>query len=70
MNNPRSIEKITTRLKNINFIQSYSIQELSSVSAKIKIRYLGKIKNIQDSFANSGFNFEIINDEWVLSLES
>jgi len=70
LNNPRSIEKITTRLKNINFIQSYSIQELSSVSAKIKIRYLGKIKNIQDSFANSGFNFEIINDEWVLSLKS
>ena len=63
-----SIAKITSKLENINFIQSFSIQELTNNSAKIKITYLGKIKNIQDSFARNGFKLEIYQDGWFLSL--
>ncbi len=68
LNDPSSLDEITSKLQSINFIQSYTIEELNKDSAKIKITYLGKIKNIQDSFLRNGFKFQIFQDEWVLSL--
>ncbi len=70
LNNPGTLERVTSRLESINFIESYVIEELSKNLVKIKIRYLGKIKNIQDSFVRNGFKFQIIHDEWILSLSS
>ena len=70
LNNPESLKNITSRLNKINFIESYSINELSKNLAKIKIRYLGKIKNLQDGFVKNGFKFEIIHNQWVLSISS
>ena len=54
----------------INFIESYSVNELNKSYAKIKIRYLGKIKNLQDGFTKNGFEFQIIHNQWVLSIPS
>ena len=68
--NSGTIEKIKSKLNNINFIESYSIQEIGKDLAKIKIRYIGKIKSIQDSFVRNGFDFQIINNEWILNLSS
>ena len=70
LNNPGSLAKITSKLQNINFIQSYTIEELNKESAKIKITYLGKIKNIQESFIRNGLKFQIFQDGWILSLSS
>jgi len=70
LKNPGTIKKITSRLKDINFIEDYTIEELNKDYAKIKIRYLGKIKNVQDSFSKNGFKFEITNEEWILTLLS
>ena len=70
LTNPKSLKKITTRLNKINFIESYSVNELSKSYAKIKIRYLGKIKNLQDGFTKNGFEFQIIHNQWVLSIPS
>tara|TARA_B100000029_G_scaffold190187_1_gene188061 strand:- start:478 stop:1533 length:1056 start_codon:yes stop_codon:yes gene_type:complete len=70
LNNPRTLESIISKLESINFIESYTIEELSKGLAKIKIKYLGKIKNIQDSFVRNGLKFQIIHDEWILSLSS
>ncbi len=70
LNNPGALQIITSRIDNINFIENYAIEELSKDSVKIKIRYLGKIKNIQESFIKNGFKFQIIQDEWILSLSS
>jgi len=35
---------------------------------KIKIKYLGKIKSLQNSLIENGFIFEILNNEWNLTL--
>ena len=70
LENPETLENITSRLKRINFIESYTINELSKNLAKIKIRYLGKIRNLQESFAKNGFEFQIIHDQWILNLSS
>ena len=65
---PGSLEKVIKKIKQINLITNYSIEELDKDSAKIKIKYLGKIKNLQNSLIENGFNFEILNDEWNLTL--
>jgi len=70
LENAETLESITSRLKRINFIESYTINELSKNLAKIKIRYLGKIRNLQESFAKNGFEFEIMHDQWILNLSS
>ncbi len=70
LDNPETLQKVTSRLKNINFIDSYSIEELSKDLVKIKIKYLGKIKSVQDSFGRNGFKLQIIHDQWILSLSS
>ena len=65
---PGSLKKVIKKIKQINLITNYSIEELDKDSAKIKIKYLGKIKNLQNSLIENGFNFEILNDEWNLTL--
>ncbi len=67
---PQTLNEITSKFEKINFIESYSINELSKNMTKIKIKYLGKIKNLQDSFAENGFDLNISHDEWVLNLQS
>ena len=70
LENPESLGEIISKLKRINFIESYTIDEMSKSLAKIRIRYLGKIRNLQESFAKNGFEFEIIHDQWILNLSS
>ena len=65
---PSSLKKVVERITKISLITNYSIEELDNNSAKIKIKYLGKIKNLQNSFIENGFNFEILNNEWNLTL--
>ena len=65
---PGSLEKVIKKIKQINLITNYSIEELDKDSAKIKIKYLGKIKSLQNSFIENGFNFEILDNEWNLTL--
>ena len=65
---PGSLEKVIKKIKQINLITNYSIEELDKDSAKIKIKYLGKIKSLQNSLIENGFIFEILNNEWNLTL--
>ena len=68
LENSKALEKIISKLKNINFIESYTIDELSKSLVKIKIIYLGKIRNLQESFVKNGLTFKIVNDQWILNL--
>ena len=68
--NSSSLDKIFNAIKNISLIDNYVVQELNNNSAKIKIKFFGKIKNLQNSFEANGINFTIINDEWNLNLKS
>ncbi len=65
-----SLKKVIDKIKKINLIDNYSIEQLDNQSAKIKIKFFGKIKNLQNSFIDNGFNFKIKNDEWTLLLAS
>ncbi|MBH90738.1 MAG: hypothetical protein CMG67_01325 [Candidatus Marinimicrobia bacterium] len=68
LNRPDTLKEITSKFKNINFIESYSVDELNKDLAKIKIRYLGKIKNLQKGFLENGFELKIDHDQWILNL--
>ena len=65
---PNSLEKVIKKIKKINLITNYSIEQFDKNSAKIKIKYLGKIKSLQNGLIENGFNFEILNNEWNLTL--
>ena len=67
---PSSLEKIIKIMKKISLIDNHIVQELNSESAKIKIKFFGKIQNLQNSFLRNGIEFKIIHDEWNLNLKS
>ena len=57
-------------MKKISLIENYIVQELDNKSAKIKIKFFGKIQNLQNSFLRNGIEFKIIDDKWNLNLKS
>ena len=65
-----TLKNAIKRIKKINLIDSYIVRELSKNSAKIKIKYFGKIKNLQEELTDNGFEFKILHNEWNLSLAS
>ena len=65
-----SLEKIIKIIKKITLIENHIVQELNSDSAKIKIKFFGKIQNLQNSFIRNGVEFKILHDEWNLNLKS
>jgi hypothetical protein len=67
---PETLKNVIKRIKKINLIDSYVVRELSKNSAKINIKYFGKIKNLQDELTDNGFEFKISHNEWSLSLAS
>ena len=67
---PETLKNVIKRIKKINLIDNYIVRELSKNSAKIKIKYFGKIKNLQDELTDNGFEFKILHNEWNLSLTS
>ena len=67
---PSSLEKIIKIMKKISLIDNYIVQQLDNESAKIKIKFFGKIQNLQNSFLRNGVEFKILHDEWNLNLKS
>jgi hypothetical protein len=67
---PETLKNVIKRITKINLIDSYIVRELSKNSAKIKIKFFGKIKNLQDELTDNGFEFKILHNEWSLSLAS
>ena len=65
-----SLEKIIKIIKKISLIDNHIVQELDNESAKIKIKFFGEIKNLQNSFLRNGIEFKILHDEWNLNLKS
>ena len=65
-----SLKKIIGNLEKISLIENYTIEQLNNKSAKIKIKFFGKIKNLQNSFKDNGFELKILHNEWNLNLRS
>ncbi len=64
-----SLKKILDKINSVNQIDSHSVEKLDNKSAKIKIKFFGKIKSLKDSLQESGFKLEIVHDEWNLYLK-
>ena len=68
--NKSSLIKIIEGIKKISLIDNYEVEKLDNKSAIIKIKFFGKIKNLQDRFKENGFQYEILHDEWNLYIKS
>ena len=68
-NEPHSLGEVINKIKKINIIKSYNIQELNKNNAKIKIKYLGKIKSLENFLIQSGFSLKIQDNKWNLIIK-
>ena len=69
IDNKTSLKEIIEIIKKISLIENYSVEQLDKHSAKIKIKFFGKIKNLQERLIENGFEFKILHDEWNLYLK-
>ena len=65
-----TLSQIIKKFDSMNLIDQYRVETMDKNNLKIKIKYFGKIKNLQDSFIENGFKFKILHNEWNLILES
>ena len=65
-NKPHNLREVLGKIKKISIIKSHNIQELSKNNATIKIKYLGKIKSLENFLSQSGFRLKIKDNEWNL----
>ena len=65
-NKPHNLKEVLSKIKKISIIKSFNIQELNKNNAKIKIKYLGKIKSLENFLIQSGFRLKIQDNEWNL----
>ena len=68
--NPKSLKEIIDKIKKINSIDSFSIENFDNNFVKIKIKFFGKIKNLQNNFIENGFEVQFIDDQWNLIIIS
>ena len=67
---PDTLDSVIKKIKQINLITSYNVKEFDKNSAKIKIKYLGKVKILENALIENGFILKILDNEWNLSLRS
>ena len=68
--NPKSLKEIIDKIKKINSIDSFSIENFDNNFVKIKVKFFGKIKNLQNNFIENGFEVQFIDDQWNLKIIS
>ena len=61
-----NLREVLSKIKKISIIKSHNIQELNKNNAVIKIKYLGKIKSLENFLTQSGFRIKIQDNEWNL----
>jgi len=69
LNEPYNLGEAISKIKKISIIKSHNIEELNKNNATIKIRYLGKIKSLENFLIQSGFRLKIEDNEWNLILK-
>ncbi len=65
-NEPHNLREVLSKIKKISIINSHNIQELTKNNAVIKIKYLGKIKSLENFLTQNGFRLKIQDNEWNL----
>ena len=66
--NAKKLSQMIKKIENINLIKNFYITEFNKNNAKIKIKYLGKIKSLKNVFLDNGFILRGEDNEWSLIL--
>ena len=57
------------KIENINLIKNFYIKEFNKNNAKIKIKYLGKIKSLKNALLDNGLILKNEDNEWNLIIK-
>ena len=66
--NKDSFKKIINNIKKVNSVDSFLIESFDDSSAKIKVKFYGKVKSLQNNLVESGFEVQFSNKQWNLKL--
>ncbi len=69
LSKPSNLETAIKKIQNFNLVKNLHVKQIDNNNAKIKIKYFGKIKNLQNLFMENGFVLKIIDNEWNLKLK-
>ncbi len=67
--NAKKLGKMIKKIENINLIKNFYIKEFNKNNAKIKIKYLGKIKSLKNALLDNGFILKNEDNEWNLIIK-
>ena len=69
LNNRKSnLNEFSDRLKNIDLIDNYYVQELNKDYVLVKIKYLGKINKIIKKLKEKNIYLKMIEGQWQLEI--
>ena len=68
LNNKNNLIKFKERLKKIDLINNFYVQQLSKDYVLVKIKYLGKINKIINKLKDEKINLIMIAGEWQLNI--
>ena len=66
--NKDSFKKIIDNIKKVNSVDSFFIEGFDVSSAKIKVKFYGKVKSLQNNLVENGFEVQFSNEQWNLKL--
>ena len=68
INNKSNLVEFNTRLKKIDLIDNFYVQQLSKDYVLVKIKYLGKIHKIINKLKDQNINLKMIAGQWQLNI--
>ena len=66
--NKDSFKKILDNVKQVNSVDYFFIESFDDSSAKIKVKFYGNVKNLQNNLIENGFEVKVFNEQWNLKL--
>ena len=68
LKNQNSLVEFDNRIKKIDLIDEFYVQQLNKHYVLVKIRYLGKISKIMNKFQDMNIRLNMIEGEWQLNI--
>ena len=68
LNNKNNLVVFENRMKNIDLIDNFYVQQLNKYYVLVKIKYLGKINKIMNKLKDQRIDLKMINGQWKISL--
>ena len=68
MNKKSNLIEFSDRLKKIDLIDNFYVQQLNKDYVLVKIKYLGKINKIINKLKDQNMNLKMIAGQWQLNI--